>query len=56
MGTKVNSEMEVKVTDKVKFKARPGIVGNKKAVQITGIVEEFSDELLEEIKKGGEEE
>jgi len=56
MNTKINSNMNVKITDKVKFKARPGIVGNKKAVQITQIVEEFSDELLEEIKKGGEKE
>jgi len=40
----------------MKFKARPGIVGHKKAVQITEIVQEFSDELLDELKKGGEEE
>ncbi len=52
--TKINSEMKVKVTDKVKYTARPGIVGPKKAIQITGIVEEFSDELLSEMKKGGE--
>ena len=54
--TKVSNEMDVKITDKMKFKARPGIVGPKKAIQITKVVEEFSDELLEEIKKGGEEE
>lgn len=53
--TKINSEMKVKVTDKVKFTARPGIVGPKKAIQITGVIEEFSDELLSEMKKGGEE-
>lgn len=53
--TKMNSEMKVRVTDKVKFKARPGIIGVKKAVQITTVVEEFSDELLGELKKGGEE-
>ncbi|MDD5065771.1 MAG: flagellar motor switch protein FliM [bacterium] len=52
--TKINSEMKVKVTDKVKFSARPGIVGPKKAIQITGVIEEFSDELLSEMKKGGE--
>ncbi len=55
VNTKLNSDMKVKVTDKVKFLARPGVVGHKKAVQITGIVEEFSDELLEELKKGGDE-
>jgi flagellar motor switch protein FliM len=56
MNTKVSSEMDVKVTDKVKFKARPGIVSHKKAVQITEVIEEFSDELFEEMKKGGDEE
>ncbi|MBN1899282.1 MAG: flagellar motor switch protein FliM [Spirochaetes bacterium] len=54
--TKINAEMEVKVGDRTKFTARPGVVGVKKAIQITGIVEEFSDELLEGLKKGGEEE
>jgi flagellar motor switch protein FliM len=48
--------MEVKIGGRTKFLARPGIVGVKKGVQITGIVEEFSDELLRELKKGGEEE
>jgi len=54
--TKINSPMEVKIGGRTKFLARPGIVGVKKGVQITGIVEEFSDELLRELKKGGEEE
>ncbi len=56
INTNINSEMNVNVTDKMKYKARPGIVGAKKAVQITSVVEEFSDELLEELRKGGEEE
>ncbi len=55
VNTKINSDMNVKVTDQVKFRGRPGVVGHKKAVQITGVVEEFSDELLEDMKKGGDE-
>jgi len=57
LDTKVTADLKVKVVDRVKFTAKAGIVGVKKAVQITGIIEEISDELIvKELRKGGEEE
>ncbi len=57
LDTKVTADLKVKVVDRVKFTAKAGIVGVKKAVQITGIIEEISDELIvKELRKGGEKE
>jgi flagellar motor switch protein FliM len=54
--TKTTSDMTVKIGGRTKFRCKPGLVGPKMAVQVTGIVEEVSDELLEDLHKGGEEE
>lgn len=54
--TKTTSDMTVKIGGRTKFRCKSGLVGNKIAVQITGVVEEVSDELLEDLSKGGEEE
>lgn len=54
--TKINSDMIVKIGGRRKFTCRPGLLGNKLAVQVTGKIEEVSDELLEDLQKGGEEE
>ena len=40
----LNKEMEVKIGTRIKYKARPGLAGNRVAVQITSIVEEGEDE------------
>lgn len=55
-GTKTTSDMLLKVGGRTKFRCRPGLVGPKVAVQVTGVVEEVSDELLEDLHKGGKEE
>lgn len=54
--TKTTSEMTVKIGGREKYTCRPGLLGSKMAVQVTGIIEEVSDELLEDLIKGGEEE
>jgi flagellar motor switch protein FliM len=53
---KTTSDMSIKIGNRTKYLCRPGLVGTNLAVQITGIVEEVSDELLEDMNKGGEEE
>ena len=54
--TKLTSDMMVKIGGRRKFTCRPGLLGTKLAVQVTGKIEEVSDELLEDLQKGGEEE
>lgn len=51
--TKTTSEMVVKIGNRDKFTCRPGVIGSKMAVQVTGIIEEVSDELLD-LERGGE--
>lgn len=56
VNTKTTSDMTLKIGGRKKFACRPGLIGNKISVQVTGIIEEVSDELLEDLQKGGEEE
>ncbi len=51
--TKLSSEMLLKVGNQAKFMCRPGRVDNKMSVQITRVLEDVNEEILEEI--GGEE-
>ncbi len=51
--TKVNSDMVLRVGGRKKFKCRPGLMGNRVAVQIGESIEEVIDELL--ISKRSEE-
>lgn len=44
--TKINSDMILKIGGRKKFKCRPGLVGNRIAVQIGEQIEEIPDELL----------
>jgi flagellar motor switch protein FliM len=44
--TPTKSELTVRVGDRTKFKATPGKVGNRLAIQIGEFVEEIPDELL----------
>jgi flagellar motor switch protein FliM len=52
--TKISSEMELKIGNKKKFFVRPGVVGNRLAVQITGAAEPYlnEDEMFKEIERG----
>jgi flagellar motor switch protein FliM len=47
--------MDLKVGNKPKFQCRPGVVGNKLAVQITEKLEDLSKEDFEELAAEGEE-
>ncbi|MDY6967300.1 MAG: flagellar motor switch protein FliM [Spirochaetota bacterium] len=51
---KINSDMVIKIGGRNKFKCRPGVIGNRIAVQIGESIEDIPDELL--IGKRGEEE
>jgi flagellar motor switch protein FliM len=46
--------MELKIGNKKKFFVRPGVVGNRLAVQITGAAEPYlnEDEMFKEIEGG----
>jgi flagellar motor switch protein FliM len=52
--TKVGDEMELKIGTMKKFYARPGVVGNHLAVQITRKIESYKNEsnLLDELEGG----
>jgi len=52
--TKINSDMLVKIGGRKKYKCRPGVIGNRVAVQIGEKIEEIPDELL--VSKRREEE
>ncbi len=52
--TKITDNMTIRIGDRQKYTCRPGQLGSKVAVQITGIIEDVADELLN-IVKGGEE-
>jgi len=52
--TKINSDMLVKIGGRKKYKCRPGVIGNRVAVQIGEKIEEIPDELL--VSKRSEEE
>lgn len=56
VNTTTTSDMTIKIGGRKKFTCRPGLIGNKISVQVTDIIEEVSDELLEDLQKGGEEE
>ncbi len=52
--TKVSSDMVLRIGGRKKYKCRPGLIGNRVAVQIGEKIEEVPDELL--ISKRSEEE
>lgn len=49
---KINSDMVIKIGDRPKFSCRPGIVGGRMSVQVVGKLEEITEELLEEMTRG----
>ena len=53
--TRVGDAMAIKVGNKRKFLCRPGVVGNKIAVQVIRKLEELDREDFEELAAGGEE-
>ena len=53
--TRMGDPMVLKVGNKPKFLCRPGVVGNKLAVQITRKLEEIGKEEFEEVAAEGEE-
>lgn len=52
--TKISADMTVKIGGRKKYKCRPGVIGNRVAVQIGEKIEEIPDELL--VSKRSEEE
>jgi len=52
---RINDDMVVKIGNRQKFLCRPGVVGNKVAVQITKKLEDLSKEEFEELAVEGEE-
>lgn len=52
---RVNDAMALRIGNKTKFLCRPGVIGNKLAVQITEQLEEISKEEFEELISEGEE-
>jgi len=53
--TRVNDPMVLMIGDRKKFLCRPGVIGNKLAVQISKKLEEIAQEEFEELTAGGEE-
>jgi flagellar motor switch protein FliM len=53
--TRITDEMVLKVGNKEKFMCRPGVVGNKVAVQITKKLEDIEKDEFEELIAEGEE-
>jgi flagellar motor switch protein FliM len=52
---RINDDMKLKLGNRPKFLCKPGMVGNKVAVQITRKLEDFSKEEFEELTAEGEE-
>jgi flagellar motor switch protein FliM len=52
---RINDPMGLKIGDRKKFLCRPGIVGNKTAIQVIKKLEETKPEEFEELKVEGEE-
>lgn len=52
--TKINSDMTLRIGGRKKYKCRPGLIGNRVAVQVGEDIEEVPDELL--ISKRSEDE
>jgi len=52
--TKISSDMELKIGNRKKFFVRPGVVGNRVAVQVTGVSESLvnEDEVFKQIEGG----
>lgn len=53
--TRVSDPMVLMIGDRKKFLCRPGVVGNKLAVQVSKKLEEMGQEEFEELTAGGEE-
>ena len=52
---RVGDKMSLSVGNKRKFLCRPGVVGNKVAVQVVKKIEDIAKEDFEELAEGGEE-
>jgi flagellar motor switch protein FliM len=52
--TKISADMELKIGNRKKFFVRPGVVGNRVAVQVTGVSESLvnEDEVFKQIEGG----
>jgi flagellar motor switch protein FliM len=44
--TKMSSDMTIRIGGRKKYKCRPGLIGNRIAIQVGEEIEEISDELL----------
>jgi flagellar motor switch protein FliM len=53
--TRVSDPMVLMIGDRKKFLCRPGVIGNKLAVQVSKKLEEIGQEEFEELTAGGEE-
>ena len=53
--TRVNDPMVLMIGDRKKFLCRPGVIGNKLAVQVSKKLEEIAQQEFEELTAGGEE-
>ncbi len=53
--TRVNDPMVLMIGDRKKFLCRPGVIGNKLAVQVSKKLEEIAQAEFEELTAGGEE-
>lgn len=51
-GHKINSDIQLKIGKKAKFKCKPGVFGKRLAVQITGSMEKGSLLTIEDLLKG----
>lgn len=54
--SKINSEMVVKIGDRAKFTCRPGVVGSRMAVQVIDKIEDITEDMLEDIARGDDNE
>ena len=50
--SKINSDMLVKIGDRAKFTCRPGVVGSRMAVQVIDKLEDITEDMLEDIARG----
>jgi flagellar motor switch protein FliM len=53
---RVNDPMTVRISDRRKFLCRPGVLGNKMAVQVIKKLEDIDQADFEELTTSGEEE
>ena len=54
-GVRYDGEIILKIGNRNKFRCKPGIVGKKMAVQITGLLEDNDRDKFDELQAEGEE-